>query len=49
MNKEEILDQIDRETIPALMSKEEALEFIADIVDDLQIRYEALEMEIEDQ
>jgi len=49
MTYEEIINAIDEETDPDLMSKEEAVEFIGNIVGQLQGKLEALEMEIEDE
>lgn len=47
MTTQEIIEAVEEATAPELMSKEAALEFINDIIGDLQIEAEALEMEIE--
>lgn len=49
MTTQQILDQIDEATSPEEMTKQEALEFMGEIIDDLATRCEALEMEIKDE
>ena len=47
MTKQEILDAIDDATKPGKMTKNEALEFIGDVRDVLEMRIESLLDEIE--
>jgi hypothetical protein len=48
MSTETIIEQIDDETHPDLMSKSEALEFLQDVSAQLEGRIEALVNEIEE-
>lgn len=49
MEAQEIIEIIDNATAPDEMSKERAVSFLREIISDLQVRVEALEMEIEDE
>ncbi|KKN79703.1 hypothetical protein LCGC14_0337250 [marine sediment metagenome] len=48
MKTQEIIDEIDLATSPHEMSKEEAIDFMRDIVSDIESKIECLEMESED-
>ncbi len=49
MSKEEIINLINEASSPDNMSKQEAFDFLSDIVSDLEIQMEALEIEIEEE
>ncbi len=49
MTHEEIINEIDEATAPDVMSKEQAVEFMGNIIGDLQVKVDGLEQEIEDE
>ena len=49
MTTQEILKEIYESTAPETMSKEQAIEFMNDIIGDLEVTVESLEQEIEDE
>ena len=49
MTKEDILHEINESTAPGTMSKEQAIDFMTDIIGDLEVMVESLEQELEDE